>query len=353
MTTATPPRIDIHVHLAGVGTNNSGCWISPSFRRRPTFLALRLLHGIGPRALRESADQDWVDGIASRVRASQLDAAVVLGFDGVYDGSGRLDPQRSQMVIPPSWVFESCRRHAGVLLPGPSINPRRADARERLEECIEGGAALMKWLPSTQVIDPADRGHEWFFMRMAEADLPLLVHAGGRETTFRQLQPELKDLWRLEAALELGVRVIVAHQAAPVLLSRDTDQTGLLRRWLERYPNLWVDNSGMANPTRFTYLARHSREDLISSRTLHGSDFPVLVNAIYYPKALGAREMWRLERIRNTLQRDVDLKRALGYPEATFTRAAGVLASVQRWLPAAAVVPRGAPASLDGKERQG
>lgn len=287
--------------------------------------------------------------IAARVHGSELDAAVALGFDGVYDGSGRLDTRRSQMVIPPSWVFESCRRHPGLLLPGPSINPRRADARDRLEECIEGGAALIKWLPAAQVIDPSDRTHRWFLTRMAEAGLPLLVHSGGSETTFQQLQPELKDLRRLEPALELGVRVIVAHQGAPVLGSRDPDQTGLLRRWLERYPNLWVDNSGMANPTRFTYLARHSREELISSRTLHGSDFPVLVNAIYYPRTLGPRGIWRLERTRNSLQRDVLLKRALGYGEATFSRAGGVLSSVERWLGS---LPETAQADPDVKERQ-
>lgn len=301
---------------------------------------------MGARAMRESADRDWVDGIALRVRESELDAAVVLGFDGVYDGAGRLDERGSQMVIPPAWVFDACHRHPGVLLPGPSLNPARMDARERLEECIERGAALIKWLPATQAIDPSDRRHRWFLGRMAEAGLPLLVHSGGGETTFRQLRPELKDLRLLEPALELGVRVIVAHQGAPVRGSRDPDQTGLLRRWLERYPELWVDNSGMANPTRFSYLARHSGEKLISSRTLHGSDFPVPVNAIYYSKRLGPREVWRIERVRNPLQRDLLLKRALGYDEASFTRAVSVLASVERWLPSTSAEP-------DQRERAG
>ena len=44
--TQRKPWIDIHVHLAGVGTQNSGCWVSPSFRRRPTFVGLRMLFGI-------------------------------------------------------------------------------------------------------------------------------------------------------------------------------------------------------------------------------------------------------------------------------------------------------------------
>lgn len=329
------PRIDLHVHLAGVGTGGSACWISPTFRRRSTFLALRLLHRIGSRALRESADQDWVDRIAGLVRGSSLDCAVALGFDGVYDRVGRLDTGLSQMVIPPSWVFKACRLHPGLLLPGPSINPHRADARERLEECIEGGAVLIKWLPAAQMIDPSDPDIKWFLRRIAEVGIPLLVHSGGRETTFRQVRPELKDLRLLLPALEMGVRVIVAHHGAPVQFSGDVDQMPLIREWLERYPDLWLDDSGMANPTRFSYLARHAREEAIVARTLHGSDFPVPVRPLLFPGALGPRRAWQLERLRNPLERDVRLKLALGYSVETLSRAAKVIANLDRWRPAA------------------
>src|SRR5690606_37639414 len=98
----------------------------------------------------------------------------------------------SQLVVPPSWVFEACRRHRGLLLPGPSINPNRRDALERLEECIEGGAALIKWLPAAQGIDPSSPRLADFYTRMAEAGLPLLVHSGGGEMTFREVEPGLK-----------------------------------------------------------------------------------------------------------------------------------------------------------------
>ena len=81
-----PLRIDSHVHLAGVDTGDSGCWISPRFQKRYTFRLLRWWHGITPEQLRDSIDQDWVDRIASHVRQSELDRAVVLGFDGSYSG---------------------------------------------------------------------------------------------------------------------------------------------------------------------------------------------------------------------------------------------------------------------------
>src|SRR5690606_26435722 len=124
------------------------------------------------------------------------------------------------------------------------------------EECIAGGAVLIKWLPSAQGIDPASPRLGDFYGRLAEAKLPLLVHSGGGEMTFREVAPEMRDLALLRIPLEAGVPVICAHSATPVILSRDPNQLGLLRAMLEEYPHLWVDNSGLANPSRFRYLPR-------------------------------------------------------------------------------------------------
>ena len=320
-------KIDVHVHLAGVGTGGSGCWLSPRFASRYTFRLLRRLYGITDAQMRESVDQEWAAGIAARVRASELDRAVVLGFDGVYGPGGELDTARSQMLVPPSWVFEVCRRHP-ELLPGPSVNPNRADALELLEGCIEQGAALLKWLPSAMGIDPSAERHRPFYRLMAGARLPLLVHSGGGERTFAEVAPAYKDLRLLRLPLEMGVPVICAHSGVPVHLSRDPDQLPLLREMLREFPHLWVDNSGIANPSRFAHLPRLARDPEIVARTLFGTDYPIPSSALYYPRQLGVRGMRAVERERNPFQRDVALKRALGYPEETLVRAAGVLAGM-------------------------
>lgn len=317
-------KIDTHVHLAGVGTGDSGCWMSESFRRRLTFRLLRIMQGISADQLRDSIDRDWAARVARLVASSELDRAVALGFDGVYDRDGRLDTACTQMLVPPDWVFRVCERHP-ELLPGPSLNPYRADAAERLDECMERGAVLIKWLPSTQSINPANPALESFYERLAAAGLPLLVHSGGGERTFAELRPELADLRRLRLPLERGVTVICAHAATRVLLSGDEDQQSLLLEMLEEFPNLWVDNSGIANPSRFPHLPRIAREPRIANRALHGSDFPVPVGAFYYPRELGLRRVWELQRVSNPLDRCVRLHRELGFPEESFTRAAGIL----------------------------
>lgn len=319
-----PLKIDVHTHLAGVGTQGSGCWTSQKVRRRLAFRLLRRMLGVTDEQLATSFDQEWAARLAAGVRASELDRAVALGFDGVYDARGELDEGLSQTVIPPAWVFEVCRRHP-ELLPGPSVNPHRKDALERLEECIEGGAVLIKWLPATQRIDPSSSALDPFYARLAETGIPILSHSGGSENTFAQVEPRLKDLRLLERPLRAGVTVIVAHTAAPVIYARDENQLPLLRRWLHEFPRLWVDNSGISNLSRFPHLPRFANDAELAARTLHGSDWPVPTNAFYYLRELGRRRVMSLEREKNPLQRDVAIKRALGYPDDVLTRAASVL----------------------------
>ncbi len=187
-----------------------------------------------------------------------------------------------------------------------------------------------------QGIDPADPALAPFYRRLAETRIPLLVHSGGSEQTFAEVAPRLADLARLLPALRAGVRVIVAHSGVPVRLRGDRDQLPLLREMLDTFPDLWVDNSGISNPSRFQYLPRLAADASIVARTLHGSDFPVPSNAFYYPRALGLRRVATLERVRNRMQRDVEIKRALGYPDEVLTRPASVLANLDRWIPGSA-----------------
>jgi uncharacterized protein len=326
-------KIDVHTHLAGVGTAGSGCWISPRFRRRITFVLLRLLHRMTAKQMRETADQEWAARLAAQVRRSRLDRAVALGFDGAYTEHGELDRARSQMVIPPAWVFESCERHS-ELLPGPSLNPFRRDALQQLEECITRGAVLIKWLPIVQDFNPASPRIAEFYRLLAHARLPLLMHMGG-ERTFRTIAPQYNDVRLLRAPLDAGVPVICAHSGTRILFSRESDQLPTLRSMLAEYPHLWVDNAGLANPGRYAHLPRLADDPLIRERTLYGSDFPVPSNAVFFLRRLGARTVWRLERTGNPFDRDISLKLRLGYPLRMLTRAADLLPNLARWAAAA------------------
>ncbi len=323
-------KIDVHMHLAGTGCCNSGCWVSPSFRARSTFRMLKLMHGITDEAMRTTIDTDWAERIATLVRGSQVDKGVALGFDGVYDHErGEFDEAASQLIVPPEWVFAMCKKHP-ELLPGPSINPHRKDAVERLEYCIEHGAVLIKWLPAAQGIDPASDRIKEFYRVAARAKIPLLIHMGG-ERTFKTVTAEYNNVERLVQPLEAGVKVICAHTATRILGTSEPDQIPKLKELLKRYPHLFVDNSGICNPSRFSHLPALAKDELIEERTLFGSDWPVPTNSFYYVRQLGARKVFALERTKNTIDRDMEIKRAFGYSEASLTRATSVLANLDRW----------------------
>jgi hypothetical protein len=95
---------------------------------------------------------------------------------------------------------------------------------------------------------------------------------------------------------------------------------------LQRHPNLYGDNSAFNVPIR----GRHVRECLrepVASRMLHGSDFPVPV--LGHWAWLGGSINWtdfrRCGRLANVLERDYQLKRAMGFGPESFTRIRGLL----------------------------
>lgn len=323
-------KIDVHMHLAGTGCCASGCWVSPSFEKRFSFRALKFLQGISEKQLHTSIDGDWAQRIAELIAQSEVDYGVVLGFDGVYHHKdGYHDEAKSQMIIPPEWVFRVCRTHSG-LLPGPSINPHRRDSLRQLEFCIEQGAVLIKWLPAAQAINPAETRLHDFYKMLASARIPLLIHMGG-EKTFKSVAPEFNDVNLLVPPLQAGVKVICAHSGTRIITSQEPDQLPRLRELLREFPHLWLDNSGLLNPARFLHAPKLANDNDFASRTLYGSDWPVPSNSFYFTAQLGLKKVIGLETMKNPINRDIMTKRLLGYPEDTLTRANLVLANLHRW----------------------
>ena len=73
-----------------------------------------------------------------------------------------------------------------------SINPNRRDALHEIDRCVEAGAALVKWLPNTQGIDPSDRKYKAFYRKLSDHGVPLLSHTGF-EFTMKTVDQKLGD----------------------------------------------------------------------------------------------------------------------------------------------------------------
>ncbi len=318
-----PGPIDAHVHLVGNGNGGTGCWLRLRPWQRP-FAALMLRHvGLPLSALRGDLDRLFVERLLELVRGSSLRAIVLLAQDQVYDESGRIMAEAGCFYVPNEYVLSLARQHP-EFLPAVSIHPARPDALEELERCLAGGAVMVKCLPNCQNINCNDRRFARFWERLAEAGLPLLAHTGG-EHTLPVIRPEFADPRILALPLECGINVIAAHCGTKSGLF-DPEYFHVFAGMTRRFPNLYGDTSAFTVPIRARHVPDCLREPLLG-RMIHGSDFPVPVygHIPWLHRWINWQTFRRWERHPNALERDYQLKRALGFPRETFTRVGTLL----------------------------
>jgi len=321
------PILDMHCHVAGLGKDGSGCYISDRLARSWKFGFYLRGFGISRRELQEKGDSLCADRIAERLASgSHVARAVLLAMDGAVDSNGVLDLKRTEFYVPNEFVAAAVAQHTNLLF-GASINPYRVDAISRLNWAATKGARLVKWLPSIQLIDPADVRLVPFYNRMAELRLPLLVHTGS-EHSFTWARDDFADPDRLRLPLSLGVTVIAAHAAWPGKHAGERD-VERLARLMGEYPNLYADISSLTQVNKLGALRHVLRRAEFRGRLVYGTDYPLvnmpIVSPWFFPLDLKFSERLRISRIKNPWDRDVALKQALGVPADVFARSEELL----------------------------
>ena len=339
LTGLDPERVfDMHVHAVGVGTGGSGCRVS-SRMQSPLFpldwVRFRVYASAAGIRDFESADQQYVERLVALAQGSPLPLrGALLAFDRHYGDDGLPRPERTELYVPNEYVFGLARDHPDLFVPALSIHPYREDALAELERGAERGARLVKWLPNAMGIDPLDPRCEPFFERMSVLGLVLLSHAGVEKAVHAEEAQELGNPLRLRAALDRGVRVVVAHCASLGEGLDLDDPTGrkvpnfdlFLRLMAERrYEGLvFGEISAITQVNRFAgVLDRLLERDDLFGRLVNGSDYPLpAVNVVFQLGALeragylepGDREVLGAIYDANPLFFDLALKRAVRHP---------------------------------------
>jgi uncharacterized protein len=323
----TKDIIDIHCHTAGIGAGDGGCFVSPALMRSWKYRIYLRAFGVTEKDLRREGDGLILQRISEKLGQSRrVASAVILAMDGVVGEDGELNRMSTEIFIPNEFIAAQVGRYPNLLF-GASINPLRRDAVERLEQAAGWGAVLLKWLPSIQHIDPADRRLIPFYLKLIELGLPLLTHT-GEENSFTWTRDELGDPERLRLPLSLGVSVIAAHAASNGKNQGENNHDRFLRLCSE-FPNLYADISALTQLNRLGHLQRLLKHADLHGRLLYGTDMPLLQTAIVNPYAFASRvsprRLLAIARLANPWDQDVALKEALGVPQGVFQQARNIL----------------------------
>ncbi len=298
---------DIHVHAVP----RNGKIQAHGWRRALFALAAKRsgAHGTGPEAART-----YTETLARYLNSARhVRRAVLLALDQAYDEHGKPLTAMGGFSVSNEDVLAWCRDAPEVFLFGASIHPHRRDALEALERCAEQGAVLVKWLPNSQGIDPADRRNLPFYKKLAELGLPLLCHTGF-EFALPAIHQAYGELERLRLALEQGVTVIAAHSGSSGLFINRRALTRF-EQMLRRYPNLYCDTAALALPNRMEALLWWRGHPELFNRLLFATDFPVPLCALPWFLFLPRADYIRFAREHNPFDRMAVLLKGLGvYP---------------------------------------
>jgi len=310
--------VDCHVHVSA-DTPEHG-FLSPRVRDSLLFRFMRWRLGL-----------TWEDGaaaegdVAAKLAATiagteQLDAAVILAFDAVYDSDGRFDRERTHFYVTNDYVAELAAKHPKMLF-GASVNPYRQNSLAELDRCVSRGAVLLKWLPITQNFSPADQECLPLYEVLAHHNLPLLSHTGW-EQMLPTLNKHVADPALLAPALERGVTVIAAHCGTRSKLG-ETDFVPQFMRMAQEHERFYGDTAALNLPTRSYAYESILKNEEVRRKLVHGSDWPVI--SLPPLSRLGLRASLRLLGEKNWIRRDVLAKRELGFDADYWNRAATLL----------------------------
>ncbi len=322
--------IDIHVHFGAPEDRASGCYWSREFEKTPAYWFMKVTSG----ALFKKMDINLILKKLLKVinGATRVNSCVLLAMDQVYDENGNHKPGDTQLYVPNSYIVGLSRQHERILF-GASIHPYRKDWERELEYCIENRACLLKWIPSSQQIDPEHPRCMQLYEKLVEHQLPLLLHCGPEHAipTSDKNYERYNNPRYIREALEHGVTVIIAHCALPYIEILDKKYMADYREFYRLFEdaekhtwNLYADLSALTTPFRKRFIPEIIKK-IPPNRLLFASDYPIPPSELSYMEARNPFRWMRLFlkaiRIKNPLDKNLYLLRKRGFDERVFTNA--------------------------------
>lgn len=335
-----PARLaDIHVHVFGEESGETGPFVSPTARSwlHPFRMVQYRVYLSASGVTDESrVSEQYMERLVELVRGIRGHGRYfIYAMDRHYRQDGTPDPKETPFYVPNDYVVSLAERYPDLFVPVVSVHPYRRDAVPELEKWARRGCRYVKWLSTSQGIDPSSPLTEPFYRKMREFGMVLLAHTGEELAVFSGGRQELGNPLLLRKPLDMGVRVVALHSAS-FGKSIDLDSPGRLKvpsfdlflRLMDdpRYKELlYGDIAGVIffNHSVDALRTLLAREEL-HPRLVNGSDYPLpAINFLIMTGRLAnhgfiteeerdlLNEIYRY----NPLLFDFVLKRTLRHPE--------------------------------------
>jgi predicted TIM-barrel fold metal-dependent hydrolase len=301
--------IDIHTHLLNPSVRFDRLYDKISVR----FFAKGL--GTEPALLRANPYETYVQTMAASIRDSKMvEKACLFGVDAVFDEQGREIERNKTVCAMNQDVLDVAERYPDQFIPFFSINPRRQNALELIDEQVEKGCQGAKFLQNYWGVDLNDERWIPYYEKLKQHDLPLIIHIGSEYSISSHPAYERVDM--LNLPLATGLKVIAAHMGLGRVnhklrvwnnLSKnpryfDSDYYQLLEM-LEIHPNLYADISAILAPLRARALRHLSQQSSVHHKILFGTDYPVPFTIRYNTYDLKTEKRKEISRVSNPFDR--------------------------------------------------
>lgn len=290
---------DYHIHIIGQ-SNIDRTWLNPNMVswKYPVqkTKSLFFMHYSGIQDISQ-ADQQYLARLLRLTYPIKKGKFFIMGMDFFVDINGKIDKKKSHFYISNDHILKLCKTYPETFAPVISVHPHRKNATALLEKYAENGVRYVKWLPNAQGIDPSSANLIPFYKTMEKYKMVLITHTGKEMAVKSSAMQELGNPLRLRNALDLGVKVVMAHCASSGS-SYDLDRCGkrvsnfdLFMRLMDS-PNyeglLFGDISGITQINRLGKpLATLLQRTDLHHRLINGSDYPVpAVNILISTSAL-------------------------------------------------------------------
>ena len=332
--------IDIHVHFGAPKDEESGCYWSEEFTKQPAYFAMLLLTKSLFKKIDINTVKKHIFGVING--SKNVDKTVLLALDEVYDEAGIVQPEKTHLHVPNEFVADLADNNERILF-GASIHPYRTDWDITLDYCLLKKAVLCKWVPSSQVIDPANPKCIPFYRKLADHKLPLLCHCGPEYAipTSDKAYAEYDNPKHLRTALNEGVTVIVAHCAMPYFGDFDTAYLDDFEEFLKLFDeaeannwNLYADLSAICSPFRIKYVEKVKAhvDKIPHDRLIFASDYPIPVSELCYQKSTNffawLRYVLKVALMSNALDKNYTLLKGMGFDDCIFATASSLFEQI-------------------------